>query len=251
MIHPTFLSAYLFNPHPFSQHFRDDDAAVGLLLVFEEGDHGSRDRDGGAVERVDEVRPLLVRQLAADAEPARLKIGAVRGGGDLAPLARFAAAGHPGFEVEFSVGRPAQVAAGDVEHSVRNAQALEDVFLDAQDQFVELVGLGEVRRGEAEHLDLRELMHAVDPLRRLAVSTRLGAEAVRDAGVLQRQLFDVEDVILQHAAERDLGRRDEAEVGPCDRINLRLRAARLVAGSLQHVHASEVGRRVQREPRVS
>ena len=37
------------NPHPLSQHFRDDDAAVGLLLVFEAGDHRSRDRDGGAV----------------------------------------------------------------------------------------------------------------------------------------------------------------------------------------------------------
>lgn len=77
MIHPTFLSAYLFNPHPFSQHFRDDDAAVELLLVFEEGDHGSRDRDGGAVECVDEVRPFLVRQLATDAEAAGLEVGAV------------------------------------------------------------------------------------------------------------------------------------------------------------------------------
>ena len=55
------------NPHPLSQHFRDDDAAVGLLVVFEEGDHGSRDRDGGAVERVDELRALLVRLLAANA----------------------------------------------------------------------------------------------------------------------------------------------------------------------------------------
>ena len=41
------------NPGPLSQHLRDDDAAVGLLLVFEEDDHGSRDRDGGIVERVD------------------------------------------------------------------------------------------------------------------------------------------------------------------------------------------------------
>ena len=65
------------NPHPLSQHFRDEDATVGLLVVFEEGDHGSRDRDGGAVERVDEVSSLLVWQLAADAEAAGLEIGAV------------------------------------------------------------------------------------------------------------------------------------------------------------------------------
>lgn len=65
------------NPHPLPQHFRDEDAAVGLLVVFEEGDHGSRDGDGGAVERVDEVSSLLVRQLATDAEAAGLEVGAV------------------------------------------------------------------------------------------------------------------------------------------------------------------------------
>ena len=54
------------NPHPLSQHFRDEDATVGLLVVFEEGDHGSRDREGGAVERVDELRPLVVQQFTAD-----------------------------------------------------------------------------------------------------------------------------------------------------------------------------------------
>ena len=55
------------NPHPLSQHFRDEDATVGLLVVFEEGDHGSRDRDGGAVERVDELHSPLVRQFTAEA----------------------------------------------------------------------------------------------------------------------------------------------------------------------------------------
>ncbi len=55
-----------FNSGPLSQHFWDDDAAVGLLVVFEEGDHGSRDREGGAVERVDELRPLVVQQFTAD-----------------------------------------------------------------------------------------------------------------------------------------------------------------------------------------
>ena len=41
----------------------------------------------------------------------------------------------------------------------------------------------------------------------------LGAEAVRQADVLLRQLRLVEDLVAVHAAERDLGRGDQAQVG--------------------------------------
>ena len=69
----TRRSSNPLNPHPLPQHFRDDDAAVGLLLVFEKGDHGSRDRDGDdgdAVERVDEVHSLSRQPTTRIATPS-------------------------------------------------------------------------------------------------------------------------------------------------------------------------------------
>ena len=65
---------------------------------------------------------------------------------------------------------------------------------------------------EGEHLDLRELMDAVQPARGPAGGAGLGAEAVADAAELDRQLFGVEHLAGVQAAERDLGRGDEAQV---------------------------------------
>ena len=36
-------------PHPFSQDFRNHDAAIGLLAVLEKGNEGSRDGNSGPV----------------------------------------------------------------------------------------------------------------------------------------------------------------------------------------------------------
>ena len=65
---------------------------------------------------------------------------------------------------------------------------------------------------EGEHLDLGELVHAVQAARRAARGAGLGAEAVADAAQLDRQLLGVEDLVGVHAAERDLGRRHQAQV---------------------------------------
>ena len=61
-------------------------------------------------------------------------------------------------------------------------------------------------RAEDEHLDLGELVDAVQAARVAARGAGLGAEAVRQADVLQRQLPLVEDLVAVHAAQRDLGR---------------------------------------------
>ena len=76
---------------------------------------------------------------------------------------------------------------------------------------------------EGEELDLRELVHAVEALALAAVRAGLGAEAVREAGVLHRQRLLVEDLVREEPAERDLGRADQAQVGVRDRVDLRLR----------------------------
>ena len=76
----------LADPRP--QHFGDDDAAVGLLVVLQDRDQRPREGDRGAVERVDEPRALLLWRLVADVEPAGLEVGAVRRAGHLAVFAR-------------------------------------------------------------------------------------------------------------------------------------------------------------------
>ena len=80
-----------------------------------------------------------------------------------------------------------------------------------------------LRRAEGEHLDLGELVDAVQAARVAARRPGLGAEAVRQADVLERQSRLVEDLVAVHAAERDLGRGDQAQVGVGDAVDLRLR----------------------------
>src|ERR1700680_486888 len=80
---PLLLADAVF-PDPGAQDFGHDDAAVGLLIVFENGDDGPRDGDRRAVERVCELRPFGLGRLEANRQPARLIVGAVRGRGDLA-----------------------------------------------------------------------------------------------------------------------------------------------------------------------
>ena len=76
---------------------------------------------------------------------------------------------------------------------------------------------------EREHLDLGELVDAVEPPAGPARRAGLGAEAVREADVLDRQLGLVEDLVGVHPAEGDLGGADQAEVGVLDRVDLGLR----------------------------
>ena len=178
-----------------------------------------------------EPRSLLARRAVADIQPARLIVGAVRRAGDLAILAVLAAAGHPGFEIELAVGRPAQVARADVEHAVRDAQRLKQVFLDRQH-----LGVHRTRRfgrAEGEHLDLGELVNAIQPAAGPAGGAGLGAEAMRQPDVLDRQVRLVEDLVGEHSAQRDLGGADQAEVGVFDRIDLRLVPARREPDPLQ------------------
>ena len=100
---------------------------------------------------------------------------------------------------------------------------------------------------EGKHLHLRELMHAVEAAGGLAVGPGLGAEAVADAADLERQFVGLEDPLVKRAAERDLGRGDEREVGAGDRVDLRLVATRHEARALEDRVAGEIGRGHHRE----
>ena len=104
------------------------------------------------------------------------------------------------------------------------------------------------RRAEGEHLHLGELVHAVEPPAGPAGGAGLGAEAVRQADVLDRQAGLVEDLVGVHPAQRDLGGADQAEVGVLDRIDLRLVPARREPDPLQDLIAGQVGSDDGREP---
>ena len=54
---------------------------------------------------------------------------------------------------------------------------------------------------EGEHLDLGELVHAVQPAGGPAVGAGLGAETMADAAELDGQRLGVEDLAGQHAAQ--------------------------------------------------
>src|SRR5438477_11077678 len=57
-------------PDPGTQDLGYDNAAVGLLIILEDGDDGAGDGDGSAVQRVRELRPLGVGGLETNRQPA-------------------------------------------------------------------------------------------------------------------------------------------------------------------------------------
>src|SRR5438067_1672740 len=178
---------------PGAQHFGNDNGAVRFLVILQNGKDRSRDGHRGAIERVDEASPLLARSLVADVEPASLEIGAVRCARYLAELALLAAAWHPGFEIIFAIRRSAEVAGAGVDDLIRQAEALEDRLLDAQQLQVDRLAL--VRRAEGEHFDLGELVNAIEAPRLSPWSAGLGAETVRQADILLGKIKLVHDLV--------------------------------------------------------
>src|SRR3712207_6567334 len=126
----------------------------------------------------------------ADAQTASLVVGGIGGACDFAVVV---AAWHPGFEVVLAVGGAAEVAGADVHDAVREAEALEDLLLYLEHFVVHSLGLFWCREGE--HLDLGELVDAVEDAARAAVGAGLGAEAVGEPGEADGELFFVQDVV--------------------------------------------------------
>src|SRR5829696_554478 len=130
----------------------DGDAAVVVLEVLEDRDQRARG-DRGAVERVDVLEAALAPD--ADPEPARLVVGRIRRGRDLAvaPLP-----GEPGLDVVLLRSRGAEVSGRDVDDAVGDLELGDELLLDRQQALVLVAGgLG---RREHEHLHLVELVHA-------------------------------------------------------------------------------------------
>ncbi len=116
-------------------------------------------------------------------QPPRLVVGGVRARRQLAVavLAR-----EPHLDVVLLGGAAAQVARGDVHHAVGQLEVRDDLLLDAHEVLVLVPA--RLRRREAEHLDLVELVHAEHPAHVLAVRAGLAPEAGRVARVAQREI---------------------------------------------------------------
>ena len=84
--------------------------------------------------------------------------------------------------------------------------------------------------------------------RRASVGPCLGAETVRQAGQLDRQLVRVDDLVFERAAQGDLGGRHQAQIAVLHRVDLRFRPARIETDPFQHLITGQVRRDQQRKP---
>ncbi len=90
---------HLFNhllPNVGLEDFGDDDAAIGLLVVFHNGNHDPGQGQPGAVQGVDKLGLSLRGGAVANVSPSGLKIATVGAGAYLQPLIT---AGSPHFNV--------------------------------------------------------------------------------------------------------------------------------------------------------
>ncbi len=71
--------------HVGAQGFGDENGAIGLLVVFHNGDHGAANGEAGAVQGVDELGRSAGLAAEADIGAAGLEIGAVGAGGYFDP----------------------------------------------------------------------------------------------------------------------------------------------------------------------
>src|SRR5262249_34527855 len=153
---------------------------------------------------------------------------------NLAVFAALATAGHPRFQIILAIGWPAEVSGAGVDDLVRQAQPLPNLLLDVQELLMDALAL--VGCTESKHLDLAELVHAIQAARVTTGSAGLRAEAMRQADILQRKLELVQDLITQHAAEGDLRGGDQAEVCVFQAVDLRLGPPRNETDPFEHVH---------------
>ena len=90
------LSYLLYPAHVGEERVGDEDGAVGLLVVFDDGGHGAPYGESRAVQGVDEFGLFLWAAAEFDVRPPRLIVKAVGAGRDL-PIA--ALRRHPNLDV--------------------------------------------------------------------------------------------------------------------------------------------------------
>ena len=152
-----------------AKHFRNDDAAVRLLIVFHDTDDHTI-RCGGRADGVDIVtfRTIFV----TDVEAAALEAGQVGVAGNFAVSAE---AGEVGFDVILLVSGGTEIADTDVDDMVRQTESLEESFFVFQTELMILDGV--FRFAEDDLFNLVELVDAEDTPGSLGVVAQASSES--------------------------------------------------------------------------
>src|ERR1035437_2276006 len=128
----------MFSVHVGDEGVGDADGAVGLLIVFEDGEVGAADGEAAAVEGVDELGFFLAGGFEADVGAAGLEGLEVRAGRYFAVEIL---SGEPDLEVLGFGGREAHVGGAEEHAAVGQAEEFEDALGVAGETLVLLVGL--------------------------------------------------------------------------------------------------------------
>ena len=142
-----------------------------------------------------------------DVEAAGLIGGAVARTGELAVgvLRR-----HPRFNVELASRAGSEIPGRDVDNAIAEAEGLEHALLHRNQAIVLCFGvLGE---HVGEHFQFVELVHTDDPPGVFAARPGLAAVAGRPAGVAERTIGQIEDLVFVVAGERNLARAGEVKL---------------------------------------
>ena len=178
-----------------------------MLIIFQNRNHGARDAETRTVERVNEFGFGAGRAPKANVAAPRLKIAHIRRARNFEP---FANAGRPHFEVIRFRRAKAEVARAELFDAVRNFELQQNV-LDVREHVLQflfrLFGLAVF-----VHFHFVELKAALDAARVFARREIFFAKARRVRGVIQRQLFAVENFVHVQTRERNFRRRHEPRI---------------------------------------
>ena len=140
--------------HVGFEGFGNPNTAVGLLIVFQNGDERAAHGKPGTVQRVDKRRLFFAfrRSVTNICTPCLIipKVGTT-GNLAVAVLGR-----QPDFEIITFAGAEPHVAGRQKHHAVRKLQTFEN-FLGVRDEFLVFV-FGRLGRGEFDQFDLVELV---------------------------------------------------------------------------------------------
>src|SRR5712675_1306499 len=190
--------------HVWAQHVWDDDRAIGLLIIFYDGDPSAPYGQAGTIQCVHEFTLPASLGLETNSRPPCLKGLAIGARGN---LAKFIAGGQPDLEVIGFRRCKAHVAGAEQHGSVMQAQFLQHCFGVSSQGFVLFVTFLGMR--ELEKFNLLELVLPQDAARVLASRSRFGTEAGGPSGHLEWQfvfwngLVAIEVVKLHFAGGRE------------------------------------------------
>ncbi|GBD19306.1 hypothetical protein HRbin27_01812 [bacterium HR27] len=154
------------------------------------------------------LRSCSLARAEADVGPPCLEVAEVRAGGDLEP---FLGAGCPHFEVELLRGGEGKITSTHLDDPVGEVEPAQYV-LGVGDQALEFL-VGAVRLDELHHLDLLELVHALDAAHIAASGDFFFPETGCRCDQIDRQGSGRKDLIAEQIGHRHLGGRDQPEVG--------------------------------------